>query len=114
MLGLVPRMLMRSFSSKPPSLALAELTVTPGSRERESATFLSGILPISSAVTTSMTEFALRFASSDFSFETRMPLTITSSSCCCCACDALGPKSAMATAVPINVDRVLFMCCRPP
>jgi hypothetical protein len=72
-LGFVPRMLMRSFSSKPPSFALAELIVTPGRRASESATFLSGILPMSSAVTTSMTELAWRLASSDFSFETRMP-----------------------------------------
>jgi hypothetical protein len=59
-LGLVQRMLTGSFSSKPPSLALAELIVTPGTRAGESATFLSGILPMSSALMTSMCESALR------------------------------------------------------
>ena len=62
-------MLTRSFSSKPPSLALAELIVTPGTRDSESATFLSGILPMSSAVMTSTTEVAARLVSSDSSFE---------------------------------------------
>jgi len=47
-------MLTRSFSSKPPSLAPAALVVMPGKRARESATFLSGILPMSSAVITSV------------------------------------------------------------
>ena len=68
-LGLVPRMLTRSFSSKPPSLAPAELMVMPGTRCRESAMFLSGILPMSSAVTTSITESAVRLSSRDFSSE---------------------------------------------
>jgi len=39
-LGFVPRMLTRSFSSKPPSFAPAALVVMPGSRAKVSATFL--------------------------------------------------------------------------
>ncbi len=82
----MPRMLMRSFSSKPPSLALAELTVTPGTRDSESATFLSGILPMSSAEMTSTTrDRASRLDSSDSSFEWRMPETMISSSLAPCA-----------------------------
>jgi hypothetical protein len=73
-------MLTRSFSSKPPSLAPAELVVMPGTRARESATFLSGILPMSSAVTTSTTSTDLRFASMDSSDDLRMPVTTISSS----------------------------------
>ena len=57
----------RMISSKPPSLALAELIVTPGRRCNESATFLSGILPMSSAVITSTCDSALRFWFSDCS-----------------------------------------------
>ena len=49
-LGLVPRKLTRSFSSKPPEPPACELIVTPVTRCRESAMFLSGILPMSSAV----------------------------------------------------------------
>ena len=78
-LGLVPRMLTRSFSSKPPSPPAAELVLTPGMRWIASATFLSGILPMSSAVTTSTTESALRLAASDCSRDARMPVTVTTS-----------------------------------
>ena len=79
-LGLVPRMLTRSFSSKPPSPPAAELVFTPGMRWIASATFLSGILPMSSAVMTSTTESALRLAASDCSRDARMPVTTTVSS----------------------------------
>jgi hypothetical protein len=71
-------MLTRSFSSKPPSVAPAELVVIPGRRDKESATFLSGILPMSSAVTTSMISVEARFAASDSSTDLRMPVTTIS------------------------------------
>src|SRR6266480_4947201 len=123
-LGPVPRMLTRSFSSKPPSVAPAELIVTPDTRFRESAMFLSGILPTSSEVITSSTESAARFCSSDFSREARIPVTTTScSGAFClelvwsplvCACTtASGPNSATATAVPINVDLAILMIDPP-
>ena len=76
-LGLVPRMLTRSFSSKPPEPPDCELMVTPGTRCSASATFLSGILPMSSAVMTSTTRVGMRaWSSSDFSSEARMPVTV--------------------------------------
>lgn len=76
-LGLVPRRLTRSFSSKPPSPAPAELMVTPGRRCSESATFLSGILPMSSAVITSTTETEFFLWLIDCSSAARMPVTTT-------------------------------------
>ena len=69
-------MLTRSFSSKPPSPPDAELIVTPGTRCTASAMFLSGSLPMSSAVTTSTTESALRLVSSERSSENRKPVTV--------------------------------------
>jgi len=75
-LGLVPRILTRSFSSKPPSFALAELVVTPGTRVSVSATFLSGILPMSSAVMTSSILSASRLASSDCWTAAGMPVIL--------------------------------------
>ncbi len=98
-LGLVPRMLTRSFSSKPPEPPDCELMVTPGTRCTASATLRSGILPISSAVITSTTESALRFVSSDFSREARIPVTVIVSWVATCA-DAwnAAPMSASATA----------------
>src|SRR6185312_10149346 len=80
MLGLVPRRLTRSFSSKPPSLALAELMLTPGRRCSVSATFFTGSLPMSSAVTTSMCEFASFFSASEAASVARMPVTVTDGS----------------------------------
>ena len=101
-LALVPRIDTRSFSSKPPSLAPAELMVTPGTRCSESAMFLSGILPMSSAVMTSTCVSALRLRLSDFSCEARMPVTTTVSSAGCgvfCAkAEPARPSSRQATA----------------
>ena len=77
MLGLVPRRLTRSFSSKPPSLALDELMLMPGRRCSVSATFLAGSLPMSSAVITSMCESAAFFRFSDSASESRIPTTVT-------------------------------------
>src|SRR5436190_1827228 len=78
-LGLVPRRLTRSDSSKPPSSALDELMFTPGRPRRASATLCAGSLPTSSAVTTSRRASALRLTSSDFWRLARMPVTTTSS-----------------------------------
>ena len=75
-LGLVPRRLTRSLSSKPPSLALDELMLTPGRRCSVSATFLAGSLPMSSAVTTSTCEAASFFSASDSASLSRMPVTV--------------------------------------
>ena len=44
--------------------------------------FLSGILPMSSAVTTSTIVSAFFFVSSDFSSDARMPVTVTVSVVC--------------------------------
>ena len=107
-LGLVPRRLTRSFSSKPPEPPACELMVTPGTRCSESAMFLSGILPISSAVITSTTESALRLVSSDFSTEARIPVTVTVSitagrEVCCASAGRAVPARASATADAIGV-----------
>jgi hypothetical protein len=119
-LGLVPRMLTRSFSSKPPEPPDCELMVTPGTRCTASAMFLSGILPMSSAVTTSTTASALRLVSSDFSREARMPVTVMVSSgvalspergCCACAWKAT-PRKASATADATGVG-LNFMLSPP-
>jgi hypothetical protein len=111
-LGLVPRMLTRSFSSNPPSPPEAELIVTPGTRCTASAMFLSGSLPMSSAVITSITESALRLVSMERSREARIPVTVIVSAtsaffagcggCCACACIAI-PDSANATAEAMGV-----------
>ncbi len=80
-LGLVPRRLTRSFSPKPPSPPAEDWMFTPGRRWMASATFLSGILPMSSAVTTSTTESALRFCFSDCSSAARTPDTVMTAPC---------------------------------
>jgi len=107
-LGLVPRRLTRSFSPKPPSPPADDWVFTPGRRWIASATLRSGILPISSAVTTSTTESALRFCFSDFSSEARTPVTVTtvdtSSAGASCACaEKARPATITATAVAIGV-----------
>src|SRR6187402_2438647 len=116
-------MLTRSFSSKPPSLALAELVVTPAMRVRESATFLSGILPMSSALTTSTTLVVAFLASRDCSTEARIPVTTTSSIVLVSALEGaagpsaarvLGPNNAMATAVPTKVDLAILIDFHTP
>ncbi len=86
--------------------------------------FLSGILPMSSAVTTSTTSVDFFLTVSAASSEARMPVITTSwswSACAgavplaCCACStSLRPNSAMATAVPINVDRAILMIYPTP
>jgi len=81
-LGLVPRMLTRSFSEKPPSPPADDAMLTPGTRWIASATFLSGSLPMSSAVTTSTTESALRFFASEASSDARRPVTSTRCTSC--------------------------------
>src|SRR5690606_812095 len=93
-LGLVPRRLTRSASSKPPSLALDEAMLTPGSWRRVSATFLAGSLPTSSEVTSSTWVLASRLASIAFSMLPRMPVTTTASrSLASCVADADGLAS---------------------
>jgi hypothetical protein len=69
---------MDEFSPNPPALADPVTTLTPVRRPSESATFLSGNLPISCAVTTSETTSLARFESSDAWIEARMPLTTMS------------------------------------
>ncbi len=120
-LGLVPRMLTRSFSSNPPSPPEAELMVTPGTRETASAMFLSGSLPMSSAEITSTTLSALRLVSMERSRDARMPVTVMVSlvsaffaggvvaACCACAWNAI-PESASATAEAMGVGlNCIFM-----
>jgi len=111
-LGLVPRRLTRSASSKPPSSALDELMLTPGRRCRVSATLCAGSLPTSSAVTTSTRALASRLVSSDFSIEPRMPVTVTVSrsvavgaACCACALKAM----QLTMAAESRVLRVFMM-----
>lgn len=103
----MPRRLTRSFSSKPPSLAPAELTFTPGTRCRESAMFLSGSLPTSSAVITSTCESALRFWFRDCCSEARMPVTVT-------ACNLVASEAAVGTdaANAAGCSRCLLLCRR--
>ena len=84
--------------------------------------FLSGILPMSSALMTSETMTASRLASSDSCTERRMPVTTTSCrsggalvarrgrrSGAAAAAYVFGPNRAHATAVPINVDLAILM-----
>ena len=95
-LGLVPRRLTLSFSPKPPSPPADDCVFTPGKRWMASATFLSGILPMSSAVTMSTTASASRFWRNDCSRAARTPVTTT-------VCGAVGEVSAACacSAVPI-------------
>src|ERR1700760_3492045 len=72
-LGLGPRIEARSFSEKPPSPPADDAMLTPGTRWMASATFLSGSLPMSSAVTTSTTESGLRLRLGDASTEAGRP-----------------------------------------
>src|SRR5687767_9125456 len=72
-LGLVPRIDTRSASSL--ASARPYWTFTPVRRESASSMFLSGILPMSSAVTTSTLVAASFFTAIDFSSEARMPVT---------------------------------------
>src|SRR5471032_2654522 len=110
-LGLVPRMLTRLFSEKPPSPPADDEMFTPGTRCTASATFLSGSLPMSSALTTSMTESLLRFWLSDCSSDARIPVTTTacmegSVAAACCACAAmLKDNKATAAATGRKVVR---------
>ena len=113
-LGLVPRRLTRSFSPKPPSPPADDCVFTPGRRWIASATFLSGILPMSSAVTTSTTASALRFWRSDCSSAARTPVTTTDCACSpgaasCAPADAAAPIINTLTAVAIAVR---LMCWR--
>ncbi len=74
--GRVPRSvwLKRAAGTVSPEESL-KLALSPGRCDRESAMFLSGSLPMSSAVITSTTESALRLTSRDFSTEARTPVT---------------------------------------
>ena len=63
------------FSANPPALAVPVTTLTPVRRPSESATFLSGNLPMSCAVTTSETMSARRLRSSEAWIEARRPVT---------------------------------------
>ena len=121
-LGLVPRMETRSFSSNAPSFALAALMFTPGTRASESATFLSGILPMSSEVITSTRVSSPRLLSSDASMAPRMPLTTTVSRSVASCCDAgvawAGVAASCAAAVPTTLsaatilsERTVFLSC---
>jgi hypothetical protein len=78
--------------------------------------FLSGALPMSSEVTTSVNESAARLVSSDFSIEARIPVTVMVSRVagfCCCACaGSAAPHRARATAEAIGVG-FIFMLSSP-
>ncbi len=93
-LGLVPRIDTRSFSEKPPSPPADDAMLTPGTRCSASATFLSGSLPMSSAVITSTTESALRFLASEASSDARRPVTST----CCTGGAGCGADAGVAGA----------------
>jgi hypothetical protein len=80
---------------------------TPGRRWIASATFLSGILPMSSAVTTSVTASALRFWFSDCSSAARTPVTITVCASWAWTC-APAPIANIATALAIAVRATVF------
>src|SRR5262245_16006963 len=115
-LGLVPRRLTRSDSSKPPSSALEELMFTPARPRRASATLCAGSLPTSSAVTPSMRASALRFTSMDLSRLGRLPLTPTVSSpspelaaASCAYAGAACVASASDTAAAINVELLMLI-----
>ena len=116
-LALVPRMLTRSFSEKPPSPPAPELMLTPGMRCTASATFLSGSLPMSSAVITSTTESALRFWFSDCSRDARMPVTVTVSSVVAgrgSACWAWAGSTALSRAAAAAAIGVRLTIMRGP
>src|SRR5690606_12139130 len=116
-LGLVPRRLTRSASSKPPSSAEEELMFTPGRRCRVSATLCAGSLPTSSAVTTSRRASASRLVSRERSIEPRMPVTTTvSSSVACCRASCACTPADMARPVRIaalSADLQCFMMSLP-
>ncbi|EEF27308.1 conserved hypothetical protein, partial [Ricinus communis] len=112
--GAVPRIDTRSFSSKPPEPAPEVEMFTPGTRCSESATFLSGILPTSSAVMTSTLLDALRFTDSDCCSDPRIPLTMTVSGslsdAACCAWAFIATLSVrMAAAVAMGVSLDILM-----
>ncbi len=94
-LGAVPRTLTRSPSPN------SRLTVTPGTRCKASATFLSGNLPTSSAVIESTTASALRLVWIEASCAARMPVTTSSPTVLSCAAAgwAIASASRLAEAI---------------
>ncbi len=122
-LGLVPRILTRSFSSNPPSFALAELVVTPGTRVRESADILVGHLADILGTDDLFDAGRIPLRIQRLLTEARIPVTTISSTppaeALCVgpwgasAAWELRPNKAIATAVPINVDLAILMSQLP-
>ena len=113
-LSAVPRIDTFSFSPTWPAAPPA-VVLTPGTRDNESATFLSGILPMSSAVMISTTESALRFWLMDRSNAPRMPDTVTEFNSAsaleadgwACAAATLSKVSATAVAIGVGMSFML-------
>ncbi len=108
-LGEVPRMLTRSFSSKPPSPLACDWVFTPGRRCNASAMFLSGSLPISMAEIASTWLVASFLTSIAFCNDWRMPVTTTSPTAVLLASAAMAGAVAHSRATPLAEPTRIFL-----